>query len=496
MKKIIFVFLLFLNIIMANSNITLETVMYGNCLNSYEKKYIKSSKNKAFAYAMQSNGKSSCGWGNKYKTIEEARDAALKYCNKRKLNVECKVIDENGKLIVKEGDFIPIVPKSNRYLSKDEYTKYLENGKEIINSSKCLTSFKFYLRGKQHQSFYFARDSKGNEVCGKSNNKFSIQEAKSFALSECNKDLKKKNVNAICKPYAINFEIVGKAEDFAYIKGKSDYLNAIYRGKLNKIKKYISENADINAIAKDGSSPIFVAATMGDEEFFLSLVERKANLKQVMNNGSNLLITAVAGENPNIVRYLLSRGFDINSQNDKGYTPLHIAFGKLNTYLIKILMQEGADATIKNKEGVSGYDLAKKWKLNLDILKKIDINRKKDNCNQVFYAAKNGDVLGLKKLAELKANFKQACDFDSITLAFSKDDERIIKILLDNGIDVNVKNNRGETALMNAKTAKKVKILLSLGADKMIKDKNGKTAYERIKNDKYVSKEIKNLLKY
>jgi ankyrin repeat protein len=159
-------------------------------------------------------------------------------------------------------------------------------------------------------------------------------------------------------------------------------------------------------------------------------------------------------------------------------------------------MQEGADATIKNKEGVSGYDLAKKWKLNLDILKKIDINRKKDNCNQVFYAAKNGDVLGLKKLAELKANFKQACDFDSITLAFSKDDERIIKILLDNGIDVNVKNNRGETALMNAKTAKKVKILLSLGADKMIKDKNGKTAYERIKNDKYVSKEIKNLLKY
>ncbi|RXK14072.1 hypothetical protein CP965_01075 [Halarcobacter mediterraneus] len=496
MKKILFIFLLFSNIIFANSNITPETIMYGNCLNSYEKKYMKKSNNKAFAYAMQTNGKSSCGWGSRYKTIEEARQMALKYCSKRKLNVECKVIDENGKLIVEKDDFIPIVPKSNRYLSKDEYSKYLENGKEIINSSKCLYSFKIYLRGKEHQSFYFARDSKGNEVCGKSKNKFSIQEAKETAFAQCKKALKKENINAICKPYAVNFKIVGKAEDFGYVKGKADYLDAIYRGKINKIKRYISENADINAIAKDGSSPIFVAAAKGDEEFFLSLIEKKANPKQIMNDGSNLLIAAVLGENPNIIRYLLSKGFDINTQNDKGYTPLHIAFKKFDTYLIEILMQEGADATIKDKKGVSGYDLAKKWKIDLDVLKKIDINRKKDNCNQVFYAAKNGDVLGLKKLAKLKANFKKSCDFDSITLDYSKDDKRITRILLDNGIDINVKNNRGETALMNAKTAKKVKILLDLGADKMIKDKNGKTAYERVKNDKYVSEEIKDLLKY
>lgn len=496
MKKFILLISLFSSIAMAV--ITPERYMSGNCLTGYQNQYKIQKNHKAFAYASEENtGKSSCGWGYGYKTIQEARDSAFSYCRKRSINAECKIFDEDGKIVASDGDFSEIIPKSDRYLSGEEYDKYISESKEIIEVKNCLTLFKYYLREKEHKAFYLARDSEGKEVCGKSKNWFSPAKANEVALAECNKALKKKNLNATCKPYAQNFLIVGKAEDFGYVKNQDDYTNSIYRGKLSKIKRYIAEGYDINATSKDGLSPIFVAAALNDEDFFFFLIEKGANIKQIANDNSTLLMAAIMGENPNIIRYLLKNGLDINTQARQKNTPLHLAFMKFNTYLIELLMQEGADASIKNEKGVSGYDLAKKWKIDLDSLKKLDINKKKNGCNQVFYAAQKGDIGALEKLASLKADFKNSCDEGLPLLSYSSDDKKIIKLLLANGVDINAKNSSGETALMHSTiSTKKVKILLELGADKKIKDSNGQTAYERVKNKKDVTQELKDLLQY
>jgi ankyrin repeat protein len=351
-----------------------------------------------------------------------------------------------------------------------------------------------YKNLSNHKAFSYARESaNGKDRCGWGYGYKTVEEARKSAIEQCAKF----SLNADCKIVDENGEFMAKKGDFPLINNERDYRQAIYRGNLDKIQKYISEGADVNLVSEGGISPIFIAAIKGDEAFFHQLVEKGANLRQKATDGSSLLIAAVMGENPSIVRYLLDKGLDINTQGRENNTPLHVAFGKFNTYLLGVLMQEGADPTIKNSQGISGYDLGNKWKVDLDELKTLDINQKKDGCSPVLYAAKEGDIAGLEKLAALNADMNRVCDDGLSPLAFAKNDEKVIRTLVKLGADVNTADQGGETPLMYAASdgADRVNLLLSIGADKTIKDNAGKTAYDRVKNEKSVDDRVRELLR-
>ena len=209
--------------------------------------------------------------------------------------------------------------------------------------------------------------------------------------------------------------------------GEEDYKKAIFKGNLVKIKKYVDKGSDVNLTSKDGMSPLFIAAAKGDEAFFLKLVDKGGNLQHKANDESSLLIAATIGENPNLIRYLLAKGFDVNAKGAKGNTALHVAFKVYNKYLIGLLMQEGADATIKNDDSKTGHDLAKRMKVNLDTLKTLDIKRIDDGCTPVFDASKYGDVIGIQKLAALKADINIICKDGMSSLSIAKNNEKAYK---------------------------------------------------------------------
>ncbi|WP_299874547.1 ankyrin repeat domain-containing protein [uncultured Cocleimonas sp.] len=484
-----------------------KTLILGNCLAFYET-FLKDIEHRVFTYSLDADGKYACGksFGGNLQTVKQS---ALTACKRNKAKrgknapkSDCKVYSTNKEILLSASDFgINITPKSDKYLSSEEYTRYLNQAREIVNEGPCLFQFKYYLRGSQHQAFYLANDKQGKQACGRAEGAFSPELANEEALKKCQANVKKKKLKASCKLYAKNFEIVGKPEDFGIVMGVEDYKKAIFKGNLVKIKQYVETGSDVNLTAKDGMSPIFIAAAKGDEDFFLMLVDKGANLQHKANDESNLLLAATLGENPNIIRFLLGKGLDINAKGAEGNTPLHAAFKVYNKYLIGLLMQEGADASIKNDDGKTGNDLAKKMKVNLDNLKTLDINRIDDGCTPVFDAAKYGDVIGIQKLAALKADMNVVCKYGMSSLSIAKNNERFIKELLKLGADVNAQDEDDETPLMNAAShgmkdaLSKSKLLLSLGADKSIKDKTGKTAYQRIKDKKTASDELKELLK-
>ena len=171
----------------------------------------------------------------------------------------------------------------------------------------------------------------------------------------------------------------------------------------------------------------------------------------------------------------------------------------LDTYTAGVLMQEGADASIKNDKGQTAYDLAKKWKVDLDKMETLKANEPDyDGTLPLFYAAKNGDEEGIKKLVAQKANLNHVDSRGFSPLCIAKD-IKTMKLLLKLGSDINAKDEDGNTPLMNLATMmgekEKVKALLDLGADTSVKNREGKTVFDLVAEDKFVSKEIKELFK-
>jgi len=111
-----------------------------------------------------------------------------------------------------------------------------------------------------------------------------------------------------------------------------------------------------------------------------------------------------------------------------------------------------------------------------------------------FYAAKYADVEGIKELIAQKANLNHVDNDGHSSLHYAHID--VIEMLVKLGADINYQDEDGETALMShVFKEEEVKLLLKLGANTSLKNSEGKTAYEQEKNFKFLSPEVKSLLK-
>jgi ankyrin repeat protein len=432
-------------------------LILGNCL-PFFKDYLNDKGHKVFSYALDENGKYACGKTYQNQTLLIARNGAIDGCKtnkakrgKNKPKSPCKIYAEGNKILFTAKDLgFKIEEKLSRDLSSDEYSDYLSKAKNIIDEGPCLFQLKYYLRGKEQQAYFLARNEKGVQACGRSEGEFSQKIAKEIAEQKCKAMVKKKKLKATCKLFAQNFDFVAKAEDFAIKKGKDGYEQALHKGNIEKVKAYIKDGFDVNLLTKkDKVSPLFLAAGKGDKAFFFELIDKGANIKHKSKDGSTLLHAAAMGGDPTIIRHLIKKGFDVNAKGREGMTPLHATLGMLHTYAVRIFMRNGADASIKNDEGISVYQIAKKWKLDLDALKKLEPNKPDyDGTLPLFYAVKAGDREGIRELLALKVDINRLDSRNYSALHIGKVED--IKFLIKLGAKVNTKDKDGVTPLMSA----------------------------------------------
>jgi len=354
-----------------------KTLILGNCLPFFTKNYLDAKGHKSFSYSIDSNGYYACGYSYSNQTEKISKKRAIKSCQDNKLKrgkkvpkSSCKVYATNKQIVLNAKDFgINIEKKEEVFLSSEEYGKKLAEAKSIMDNGACLQQMKYYLRGEMQQAYYFAKmDSK--QACGREEGAFTLKIAKEKAKESCEKMAKEKNIKVACKLFAQNFEIVAKVSDYIVKMSEKGYEQAIHKGKLKEVKKYIAKGYKLDMqTKKDGITPLFLAAALGDEEFFLELVKKGADLKHKSKDGSTLLHAAVLGRNIKIVEYLLPKGFDINAKGFGGNTPLHAAISVLDINTVKLLLKKGAKTDIKNDKGQMASELFEGLKLNLDELK-------------------------------------------------------------------------------------------------------------------------------
>ena len=202
-----------------------KSIIRGNCLPFFEK-YLNINEHKSFGYSVDVDGKYACGYSYSNQTEKISKKQAIKSCedNKRKRGTKapkssCKVYATNKQVLLHANDYgIDLASKTDNKLTQDEYDVLLLKAKTLIKDWPCLIQFKYYLKSGQHNAYYLAKSNDGKEVCGRSEDAFTLDVAKQKAQKSCETRAKEQHIKNECKLIAKDFDFVGKTQDYVVQK--------------------------------------------------------------------------------------------------------------------------------------------------------------------------------------------------------------------------------------------------------------------------------------
>lgn len=238
------------------------------------------------------------------------------------------------------------------------------------------------------------------------------------------------------------------------------------------VKLLIDKGANIN-IQRDneaGNFAIHLAIQNEDERILVLLLDNRANITAQNRLGNTALHLATSDIcRQEMTRLLLEKGADYAVRNHRGETPLHIAAANINTEAVFRMLRMGA-ATVINVEDTDGNT-----PLTCVAAGSEPINVKRANSNRLSRHR------SFERLPRRNTDPVHEARAASVTIEATKND--IIKMLLENGADVNHQGKRKQTALHLAAIngyEEMARILIEKGANVDLKDENGCTALDLV----------------
>lgn len=218
-------------------------------------------------------------------------------------------------------------------------------------------------------------------------------------------------------------------------------------------------------MAHGGSSALMFAARIGDIETARVLLDAGADVNDTAASGVSALTQAAHSGHEGLALFLLESGADPNAI-DAGYTALHAAVLRSQVDLVKALLEKGAIFDTKVVHGSPGRRFSADYSIRAQLIGR----------DAFWMAAKYGEVEiveillaagadpfatdegGVTTLQVAMGNSGSSLDWrrDRIgneELDLEDEEQRTLtlaRILIDIGVDVNAKDNRGRTAIHHA----------------------------------------------
>jgi len=256
---------------------------------------------------------------------------------------------------------------------------------------------------------------------------------------------------------------------------------------MNSIRHLIINKADVNIKNNRGETPLALAINNKFIKAINILLEHKADVN-VIDNLNNSILTLAIGNDLSfmIVEAILASGANINVKDANNNTPLRMAIKNGNINTLVRLINYGADINEMNEQGESVLDYAFSEE-HIDIAK---------------YLIRKGSIIDKKYYEELKhlndnsqeipnyfKNINNENDdhfsinrkirgYTTLMISCQNNFDNIISYLINQGVDINEKNEYHETALHHAIIGGHydiVKLLIDHGADIHIKDDDNLT---------------------
>ncbi len=253
--------------------------------------------------------------------------------------------------------------------------------------------------------------------------------------------------------------------------GMTPLMWAAVRGHLDMVQLLVEKGAQVNA--KDtfiGNTPLHDAAQ-----------ERKEDKGATEHAGGLKIVTYITTnrDRPQIVRYLLAHGAEVNATNKHGETPLHKAVKSGRKATVEVLLNNGAALELQAGYKANTPLMTASEEGELEIVKLLLDKGAKVNARGKYQEsalmqaafALHPDIVALLLARGAEADARSQWGMTALLLAAQgKPDvvvQKVTLLLLDAGANVNVADNKGETALMKAKqhgNVKTVDLLMQRGA--------------------------------
>jgi len=282
-------------------------------------------------------------------------------------------------------------------------------------------------------------------------------------------------------------------------------------GNFEICKFLIQNGASVNTHDRKKDFPLNLAVSNGNFEICKLLIENEANVNQTFYGRTLLYIASVEGYYK-ICKLLLENGANVNkivgnrNNAEDRTTALHMSIETRHLDISKLLIENGADLKIKDSDSYTPLELyVKNDNINEIEFAKFLIEKGAEINQKIGYIHEfDGNILNLAYRTDsqdfysflLKNGYdiNQSCDNGDTMLhyAASYKYKKMSEFLIKNGANVNQKNLQGLTPLHfccscisffpNPERSKSNfeihKLLLENGVDINLKTKNGHTAIQ------------------
>ncbi|XP_010276682.1 PREDICTED: E3 ubiquitin-protein ligase KEG isoform X2 [Nelumbo nucifera] len=279
---------------------------------------------------------------------------------------------------------------------------------------------------------------------------------------------------------------------------------ACRRGCVELVEAILEyKEADVDILDKDGDPPIMFALAAGSPECVRTLIRRSANVGSGMREGLGPSVAHVCAYHgqPDCMRELLLAGADPNAVDDEGESVLHRAISKKYTECAIVILENGGCRSmglLNSKNMTPLHACVATW--NADVVKRwVEVASQEEIAEAIDIPGPYGTALCMA--AALKKDHEtEGRELVRILLAAGADptaqdsqhgrtalhsaamanDVELVKIILDAGVDVNIRNVHNTVPLhvALARGAKScVGLLLSSGANCNLQDDEGDNAF-------------------
>ncbi len=274
---------------------------------------------------------------------------------------------------------------------------------------------------------------------------------------------------------------------------------AIENNNLDMVRILISAGALPNATNSKGETPLMFLSHEASAKFLSELVRLGADAKAHDDEGHTVLMNAARSCSPEIVNDLIEAGANPDARDNEGNTVLMAAAENEDEKVVQLLIKQRAPLDYKNNDGQSALMVAinaargNNLKALIDAGATMSLTKEELN-NALIVATRAGDLITTKIVLKggADANAKDD-DTTALMTAAENGNPEMLKLLIDAGADLDAVDDQGWTAMMHADEAENVRVLVNAGASVAIKNHDGETALAMAM--RYDQAEIVQLLK-